>query len=267
MKCGDRLSRCSAVVSAVVIKERLLNGKWECKMSSDGSPNEHRAVDPVSELPGGLEEATLAEMAKERAQLVDDPDTVLAEAFSEHRDSFWYLVTFRMDRRLTQRIDPDDVLQEAFLAAKRRLEHFIAGEKYTLFAWLRMIVVQTLYDVHRRHLGAEKRSAGREVQLGGASVRYPQTTSLSIAGRIAANQTTPSGVAVRGEAMQLLEEVIATLSEQDQEVIAMRHFENLSNKQVAEVLGIGITAASNRYVRALERLREVLEKAGVGLPQ
>lgn len=236
-------------------------------MSDDESPNEHPGSGPNSDLNDEISKATLAEIAQERARLAEDSDTVLAEAFSEHRDSFWYLVTFRMDRRLTQRVDPDDVLQEAFLAAKSRLEHFIAAEKHTLFAWLRMIVVQTLYDVHRRHLGAEKRSAGREVQLGGASVRYPQTTSLSIAGRIAANQTTPSGVAVRGEAMQLLEEVISTLSEQDQEVIAMRHFENLSNKQVAEVLGIGITASSNRYVRALERLREVLEKAGVGLPQ
>lgn len=214
-----------------------------------------------------LSAVSSAQLAEERARLIEDPDNVLAESFSAHRDSFWYLVTFRMDRRLTQRVDPDDVLQEAFLAAKSRLEHFIAAEKHTLFAWLRMIVVQTLFDVHRRHLGAEKRSAGREVQLGGGSVRYPQTTSLSIAGRIAGDQTTPSGVAVRGEAMEMLEKVIATLSEQDQEVIAMRHFENLSNKQVAEVLEISTTAASNRYVRALERLREVLEKAGVGLPQ
>ena len=84
---------------------------------------------------------------------------------------------------------------------------------------------------------------------------------------IAATQTTPSGVAVRGEAIDVLEAAISTLSEQDQEVIAMRHFENLSNKQVSEVLAISTTAASNRYVRALERLRDVLEQAGVGLPQ
>lgn len=131
-------------------------------MHSNGSPSEDRDSDWLADM----DEETLALMAEERARLAEDSDSVLAEAFSQHRDSFWYLVTFRMDRRLTQRVDPDDVLQEAFLAAKSRLEHFIAAEKYTLFAWLRMIVVQTLFDVHRRHLGAEKRSAGREVQLG-----------------------------------------------------------------------------------------------------
>ncbi len=231
-------------------------------MTSSSSPSGNGESDsdaPSSEVPGLAPEI--------RARLEEDPDAVLAETFSRNHDSFWHLVTFRMDRRLAQRVDPDDVLQEAFLAAKSRLKHFLTADKHSLFAWLRLIVVQTLVDVHRRHLGAEKRAAGREVQLGGASVRYPQTTSLSIAGRIAANQTTPSGVALRGEAMEMLENLIATLSEQDQEVIAMRHFENLSNTQVAEVLAISTTAASNRYVRALERLRDVLERAGVGLPQ
>ena len=204
---------------------------------------------------------------KLRHQLQNDSDTVLAESFSEYRESFRHLIMFRMDRRLAGRVDPDDVLQEAYLAAKGRVEHFLAGDKFSLFAWLRMIVVQTLFDVHRRHLGAEKRSAMREIKLNAAGGQYPQTTSVSIAGQIAAAQTTPSGVAIRGEALEVLERSIATLSEQDQEVIAMRHFENLSNKQVAEVLEISVTAASNRYVRALERLRDALEKVGVGLPR
>ncbi|MEO1526505.1 MAG: sigma-70 family RNA polymerase sigma factor [Planctomycetota bacterium] len=202
-----------------------------------------------------------------RARLEQEPSKVLAAAFSEHRDSFWYLIKFRIDRRLIQRVDPEDVLQEAFLSASDRIEHFLSAGKYTLFSWLRMIVVQTLVDVHRRHLGTEKRSAEREIRLGNASVRYPQTTSFSIAGQIAAAQTSPSGVAVRGEALDTLDQLIGTLSEQDQEMIAMRHFENLSNKQAAEVLSISVTAASNRYIRALERLKAVLESAGVGLPQ
>ncbi|MEL6104416.1 MAG: sigma-70 family RNA polymerase sigma factor [Planctomycetota bacterium] len=202
-----------------------------------------------------------------RQRLQAEPSKVLAEAFSEHRGSFWYLIKFRIDRRLIQRVDPEDVLQEAFLSASGRVEHFLSANKYTLFAWLRMIVIQTLVDVHRRHLGTEKRSAEREIRLGNASVKYPQTTSFSIAGQIAAAQTSPSGVAVRGEALDVLDQLIGTLSEQDQEMIAMRHFENLSNKQVAEVLSISVTAASNRYVRALERLKTVLESAGVGLPQ
>lgn len=228
--------------------------------SEQNGPPTHDA-EPVSQR---TEQAL---SSAERERLESDPDAVLAEAFSQYHEPFRNLVTFRMDRRLLSRVDPDDVLQEAFLAAKSRLDHFIDAEQYSLFVWLRMIVVQSLYDVHRRHLSAEKRSASREINLAGASVRYPQTTSISIASQLAAVQTTPSGVAVRGEALDVLEQAISTLSEQDQEVIAMRHFENLNNKQVAEVLGLSSTAASNRYVRALERLRDVLERVGVGLPK
>ncbi|KAA5546874.1 sigma-70 family RNA polymerase sigma factor [Roseiconus nitratireducens] len=224
--------------------------------------------DPAPEKAGGDdsvggEQTVLSPELRQR--LNSEPDKVLADAFLEYRTSFRYLVLFRMDRRLSKRIDPDDVLQEAFLSAKSRLPHFLAARKHTLFAWLRMIVVQTLCDVHRRHLTAERRSAGREVQLGSSSVRYPQTTSLSLAGKLAADQPTPSGVVMREESVALLERLIATLSEQDQEVIAMRHFENLGNQQVAEVLMISSTAASNRYVRALQRLRDVLERAGLGM--
>ena len=228
--------------------------------------NQHKQ-DKCIDDPADSPESQQAISDELRTRLQTDPDSVLAEAFSEHHHSFRSLLLFRMDRRLAGRADPDDILQEAFLASKSRLRHYVANQKHTLFAWLRMIVVQTLYDVHRRHLGAEKRSAGREIKLGGASVLFPLTTSASLADQIAAVQTTPSGVAVRGETLDILEKTIATLSQQDQEIIAMRHFENLSNKQVAEVLHLSITAASNRYVRALERLRDVLEKVGVGLPQ
>ncbi len=201
-----------------------------------------------------------------RQRLRDEGDAALAEAFSQNRTSFRNMLLFRMDRRLTGRVDPEDILQEAFLAAKDRLPHFLDNEKFTLFAWLRMIVVQALLDVHRRHLSAEKRSASREIKLGGGAVRYPQSTSLSIAGQIAAAQPSPSGIAVRDETLVILERTIAGLPEQDQEIIAMRHFENLSNKQVAEVLRLTPTAASNRYVRALQRLKELLRREGLELP-
>jgi len=201
-----------------------------------------------------------------RTRLRDDSDAALAEAFSLYRDSFRSMLLFRMDRRLTGRVDPEDILQEAFLAAQNRLRHFLDSDRFTLFAWLRMIVVQALLDAHRRHLSAEKRSATREIKLGGGSVRYPQTTSLSIAGQLAAAQTSPSGVLVRDETLVILERTIAGLGEQDQEIIAMRHFENLSNKQVAEVLQLTPTAASNRYVRALQRLKELLQREGLELP-
>ena len=101
------------------------------------------------------------------------------------------------------------------------------------------------------------RSAGREVSIGGP--KYPQSTSVSLASHLAGNQTSPSGAVARDESSEALARAIEQMSELDQETIALRHFEGLTNTETAEVLGISITAASNRYVRALSRLREILD--------
>jgi len=191
-------------------------------------------------------------------RLRNDGEQVLAEAFAVNRERFWHLVTFRMDRRIAARVDADDVLQEAFVAASKRLQHYLRDEGYTLFIWLRMIVAQTLVDVHRRHLGTEKRSAGREVSIRGN--QYPQTTSVSLAAHLVANQTSVSKSAQRDETGQALAVAIEQMSPLDQEAIALRHFEGLTNVEAAQVLGISVTAASNRYVRALSRLKEILEE-------
>ena len=191
-------------------------------------------------------------------RLHDEGEQALADAFAAHRERFWYLVTFRIDRRIAARVDADDVLQEAYVAAVKRVTHYLEKPDYSLFVWLRLIVSQTLIDVHRRHLGAEMRSAGREISLGGP--KFPQSTSVSLAGQIAMSQTSPSGAAMRDEAAESLATAIQQMSELDQETIALRHFEGLTNSEAAEVLGIGVTAASNRYVRALSRLREILEQ-------
>lgn len=197
------------------------------------------------------------------ARLRSDGEQVLAEAFDANRERFWHLISFRMDRRIAARIDADDVLQEAFVAATKRLEHYLRDEGYTLFIWLRMIVAQTLVDVHRRHLGTEKRSAGREISIRGN--QYPQTTSVSLATQLVASQTSVSSVVQRGEMGQTLSAALDQMSPLDQEVIALRHFEGLTNVEAAQVLAISVTAASNRYVRALSRLKVILEEMNLEL--
>ncbi|MCR4412442.1 MAG: sigma-70 family RNA polymerase sigma factor [Thermoguttaceae bacterium] len=203
------------------------------------------------------------------AETAGDPDELvvrlrsgngeaLAALFSQHRDRLWRLVSFRMDRRLAGRVDPDDVLQEAYLAAAQRLPHYGADSKMTPFVWLRLIVMQTLTDVHRHHLGAQMRDAQREVPAHG---RYQtQSTSASLAAILAGHLTSPSQVAARAEMVDQVERAIAAMDPLDQEVLALRHFEELSNSEVAEVLGIQQKAASIRYVRAIRRLKEVLSR-------
>lgn len=191
-----------------------------------------------------------------RSRLERGDEGALGAVFSRHRDRLWRVVHFRMDRRLHGRLDPDDVLQEGYLAAAKRLKHYEVS--VSPFVWLRGIVLQTLIDLHRRHLGAQKRDAARDLQIG--AMRYPEATSTSLAFQLAGDFTSPSQAAVRAEVFEMVEEAIEGMKPVDREVLALRHFEELSNAEVAEVLEIEPNAASNRYVRALRRLQEILSR-------
>jgi RNA polymerase sigma-70 factor, ECF subfamily len=180
----------------------------------------------------------------------------LAELFSRERDRLWRVIHFRLAEPLRGRLGPDDVLQEAFLAASQRLKHYADGPATSPFIWLRMIVNQTLVDLHRQHLGAQRRDAAREVSLDG--VPYPQATSASVAIQLVGVFTSPSGAAARADMLGLVQTAIEQMDPIDREVLALRHFEELTNGEVAEALGIEQKAASIRYVRALRRLKEIL---------
>jgi RNA polymerase sigma-70 factor (ECF subfamily) len=180
----------------------------------------------------------------------------LAELFSLERDRLWRVIHFRLAEPLRGRLGPDDVLQEAFLAASQRLKHYADGPATSPFIWLRMIVNQTLVDLHRQHLGAQRRDAAREVSLDG--VPYSQATSASVAIQLVGVFTSPSGAAARADMLSLVQTAIEQMDPVDREVLALRHFEELTNSEVAETLGMEQKAASIRYVRALRRLKEIL---------
>ena len=185
-------------------------------------------------------------------------EAALAALFDFYRPRLWRLVNFRMNKQLQGRVDPDDVLQEAWLDARSRAEHFAREGTGSRFIWFRMIVSQTLVVVHRRHLMSHKRDASREQQaLGGWEA---SSTSLSLTGQLLGKLTSPSQALVRAELASQLDEALKALSDLDQEVLALRHFEELSNSETAEVLSLTEQTASSRYVRALQRLKHVLVK-------
>jgi RNA polymerase sigma-70 factor (ECF subfamily) len=162
-----------------------------------------------------------------------------------------------MDQRLRPRLDPEDVLQETFLAARKRLDHY-RGSSYTSpFLWFRAILSQTLVDLHRRYVDAQMRAPDREVRIDAPP--FGQRTSTSLAVRLVGNATSPDEAVARADMMQMMETAIAGMDSIDQEVIALRHFEQLSNRETADVLSITQKAASIRYVRAIRRLKTVLE--------
>ena len=180
----------------------------------------------------------------------------LAELFARERERLWRIIHFRLAEPLRGRLGPEDVLQEAFVAASQRLSHYANSPATSPFIWLRMIVNQTLIDLHRQHLGAQMRDAAREVSID--NVPYGQATSASVAIQLVGAFTSPSGAAARADLLGLVQTAIEQMDPIDREVLALRHFEELSNSEVAEALGIEQKAASIRYIRALRRLKEIL---------
>ena len=180
----------------------------------------------------------------------------LAKLFAHYRQRMKRMVELRMDRRLQGRADPSDVLQEAYIDAHQRVRHYLAKPQMSFFLWLRQVAMQRLIDVHRRHLGAKMRDARQEVSLyhGDPSA----VTSASIAAQLVGHLTSPSQQAARAELIGQVEEALEQMDPVDREVLVLRHFEELANNDIAEVLGITKAAASNRYVRALSRLRSAL---------
>jgi RNA polymerase sigma-70 factor (ECF subfamily) len=186
-----------------------------------------------------------------------DPNA-LAELFSFYKAQLRSMIDLRMDPRLNGRVSGSDILQEAYIDALKRIPHFFEKPDMPFYLWLRLVAQQRLVDVHRRHLGAEMRDVHREVTLDGHAA--PNASSMSLAAHLAARVDSPSQAAMKNETLVLLEQALAGMDPVDREILALRHFEELTNDEVASVLNLKKAAASNRYVRALQRLKEILEK-------
>ena len=184
----------------------------------------------------------------------------LGELFALYRPRLWRMVTFRMHPSLQGRIDADDVLQDAWLRAVERIQHFFEVEGESSFLWFRSIVTQTLLDLHRFHLGTQRRSMSRELSMDqGWGLG---STSSCLAFHLSDSGRSPSSNASRAELSKQLDSVLMGMNEVDREVLALRHFESLSNGEVAKLLGMAeqaattaATAKKNRQASASRRHR------------
>ena len=176
--------------------------------------------------------------------------------FARHRDRLKRMVRIRLDRRLQGRVDASDVIQEAHIEVLRRAGEYVREPSMPAFLWFRFLVGERLLHAHRRHLGTQMRDAGQEISLHQGA--FPQATSVSLAALLLGRLTSPTRAARRAEMQVRLQTVLNQMDPIDREVLALRHFEELSNSETARVLGLEKTAASNRYIRALRRLKEVL---------
>jgi RNA polymerase sigma-70 factor, ECF subfamily len=183
----------------------------------------------------------------------------LDEWCRSYRDRLRLAVAMRLDRRVAARVDASDIIQEAFVEAAERFGQYEQDREdpakagLTPYLWLRFIALQRLLIVHRRHLKAQNRAAGREVALAGPGT---SVTAAGLAELMVGTLTSPSRSAAKAESLDRLHAALQQLEEADREVLALRHFEHLSNEEAAGVLGIQPPAASQRYYRALKRLKE-----------
>ena len=187
----------------------------------------------------------------------DGDASAVNELLERHRKPIRRLVEMRLDRKVQRRVDVSDVVQDVMVEASGRLERYLDDPVMAFHLWLRQIAWDRIIDTYRRHRVSAKRNMDREQPMVAAA--GPDQSTVELAVQLCDPQLTPAAAATQKEIAHQVEEIIEELSEQDREIILMRHYEHLSNLEVAQVLGLNPPAASMRYLRAIRRLRELME--------
>jgi RNA polymerase sigma-70 factor (ECF subfamily) len=174
-----------------------------------------------------------------------------------HREPVRRMIDLRLDPAIAARLDASDVVQEVLLEASRRLDDYLRDPAMPFPLWLRHIARDHIIDAHRRHRQAQRRGVDREKPLVPAA--FADRSSLELAAQFLDQELTPASAAIQQEMQRRLHAAISELGEDDREVVLMRHFEQMSNQEVAAVLGLSEAAASMRHLRALRKLKTLLQ--------
>lgn len=177
------------------------------------------------------------------------------QLLDRHREALRNMIKARMDQKLARRVDASDVVQDVMLEASQRLDDYIRDPKLPFGLWLRQMAQDRIIDLHRRHRVAVRRSLDREQQRG---PMLQDKSSLELVAQLRDPELTPAAATLRKELHERFVEAIDRLEDEDREILLMRHFEQLTNSEAAELLGLSQPAAGMRHLRALRRLREVL---------
>ncbi len=183
------------------------------------------------------------------------------ELLESYRPRLRRMIELRISTELRARVDASDVIQETFLEASERLADYATQPKTSFFLWVRYLARQRLVSLYRHHVDVKARDARRELSI----YNRPGGSSAGIASRLVGNWTSPTKATERAEITRVVEEALEALDPIDREVLVLRHFEQLSNREIAAELDLDVSAASKRYIRAVGRLRTVIER--FGLPQ
>jgi RNA polymerase sigma-70 factor (ECF subfamily) len=170
-----------------------------------------------------------------------------------HRGRLRQMVAVRMDPQLSARVDPSDVVQEALVAASQRLSEYLRNPPLPFYPWLRQIAWDRLVDLHRRHIRAGSRTVTREEPLG-----MSDTSAMQLADRLLTGSTSLLKRLLRKELLARVQLALAELAPDDREILVLRHLEQSTTAECAAILGISETAAKQRHLRAVRRLRKRL---------
>ncbi|MEY4566350.1 MAG: polymerase sigma factor CnrH [Planctomycetota bacterium] len=203
--------------------------------------------------PDGTQTAVLIKKAKE-----GNPDAV-ESLLDRHRDALRRMIQLRLDQKIQRRVDVSDVVQEVLIEANRRLKDYLDNPAMAFHLWVRQIAKDRIIDAHRRHRVSAKRSIDREQAL--IVPGDNDHSTMELAGKLCDPSLTPAAAATQREIAKQVELAIGMLPDVDREIILMRHYEQLSNQDIAAVLQLSEPAASMRYLRALRRLRELIDQS------
>jgi len=203
------------------------------------------------------ENQPMPEQSELLTQLANNREESFAQFFQQANERLRRIAHFRLDYRLQGRVSESDVIQETYVRAAQRLERYIDNPEVPFFVWLRTELHQKLIEVHRMHFGAGKRDIRKEQVIHRANTGQ---TSIALAAHLVGQMTSVTQLVQRAEQIDTLQTALGEMNEMDREIIALRHFEELSNLETAEILGIDASAASKRYLRALKRMRQIFER-------
>jgi RNA polymerase sigma-70 factor (ECF subfamily) len=190
------------------------------------------------------------------ANAKEGSEEAIGKLLDRHRDALRRMVQMRLDRRIQRRVDVSDIVQDVLFEANRRLSKYLQEPKMPFHLWLRHMARDRIIDAHRRHRASAKRSVDREKPL--LSPANVDRSTMEIAAQLCDPAITPAAAATMHELARRFEAAIDELEERDREVLLMRHFEHLTNQEVAQALSLTEPAASMRYLRALRRLRALI---------
>lgn len=183
--------------------------------------------------------------------------STLGNLLEMYRHYLAVLARVQIGQRLQGKIDASDVVQETFMDAYKNFEGFRGETEAQFLGWLRQILANKLANYLRRYFGTQ----GRDIRLEREIEHGLDKSSMQLDGGLIAPNSTPSAQACHREQAVLLADALSFLPEVYRETILLRNFEGLSFPEIASRMDRSQDSVEKLWLRALVRLREIMEEA------